>query len=69
MIASARSLRCLTYCDASGIDSAIIWTCPASRSISAGALPRYGMWTMKVPVACLNISGMRCELPPLPAEP
>jgi hypothetical protein len=56
-------------CAACGIDSAINCTWPAIRSVNAGALPRYGMLTKKVPVAVLSISGTRCETPPLPAEP
>ncbi|MNY71299.1 hypothetical protein D3C86_2096120 [compost metagenome] len=56
------------YCVNSGIESAIICAWPPITSVSAGELPLYGIWTMNVPEACLNISGIRCEMPPLPPE-
>ena len=45
------------------------WVCPPSRSVMAGAMPRYGMCSMKAPVSCLNSSIVRCVSEPGPAEP
>ena len=47
----------------------IAWVWPPSRSLMAGAMPRYGMCSMKAPVSCLNNSIVRCVSDPGPAEP
>ena len=46
----------------------ITGTCPPITSAIAGAAPRYGMCTMKVPVRFLNISIARWCGEPLPGE-
>jgi hypothetical protein len=44
-----------------------IW--PPSRSVSAGAAPRYGMCTANTPAMLFIISAARCGLLPLPGLP
>src|SRR5262249_25149224 len=44
--AKARSFPVLTYSIDSGAPPNTTCTCPPSRSVSAGAPPRYGTWTM-----------------------
>ncbi|MNT95462.1 hypothetical protein D3C72_2373440 [compost metagenome] len=41
---------------------------PPARSVSAGPLPLYGKWTMKVRVCVLNNSPARWIEVPLPLE-
>ena len=48
--------------------SNIMLVCPARRSVTAGALPLYGMCTMSVPVICVNIAADMWMLVPLPLE-
>ncbi len=45
------------------------WTCPPSRSLSAGAAPLYGTWVASIMAARLNISAAMCGELPLPADP
>ena len=63
---SAFSLPLLMCGIADGRLSNITSMLPPIRSISAGPEPRYGMWTMKVPVMVLNSSPARWMLVPLP---
>ena len=51
---------------ADGRLSKMIFTWPATVSLSAGPEPRYGMWVMKVPVRFLNSSICRWAMPPVP---
>lgn len=44
-----------------------IW--PPSRSVSAGALPLYGMCVMSVRLNTLKSSAAMCSADPAPAEP
>ena len=46
----------------------ITCTCPPTRSVTAGAEPRYGTWTRSTPVIALNSSPARCGVVPLPEE-
>src|SRR4029453_15419183 len=51
-----------------GILSKITWTWPPSRSVIAGAAPRYGTCCIFVPVIAMNISPDRCTEVPLPDD-
>jgi DNA-binding transcriptional LysR family regulator len=51
-----------------GIVSNITWTWPPSRSISAGAPPRYGTWSMSMPAIILNSSPSTWSELPLPLD-
>ena len=64
--ASALSLPALICGSADGRLSNIRSVVPPIRSISAGPEPRYGKWTMKVPVRLLNSSPDRWIDVPLP---
>jgi hypothetical protein len=46
---------------------ACVW--PPIKSLKAGAMPRYGMCTMKESTSCLNSSIVMCVSEPAPAEP
>src|SRR5262249_15439398 len=59
LTASERSLPARTYSINEGMLSKLSWTCPASRSVRAGAVPRYGTWTIWTPVMALNSSAGR----------
>jgi hypothetical protein len=48
--------------------SKLICTWPPIRSSSAGPLPLYGMWVMKVPAWSLNSSAAMCWVLPEPLE-
>src|SRR6266446_8269696 len=54
--ASARSLPALMCGVDEGVTSNITCAWPATRSVSAGVVPRYGTWTMSTPVMNLNNS-------------
>src|SRR5262245_60063274 len=41
---------------------------PPSRSVSAGAAPRYGTWSMSTPAIILNSSPAMCGVVPLPTD-
>ena len=43
-------------------------TSPATRAITAGAPPLYGMCSMRMPAMALSISIESCEMLPLPTE-
>ncbi len=43
-------------------------TSPARRSVTAGGLPLYGMWTRLTPAIALNSSPDKCGAVPVPAE-
>ena len=64
--ASGRILPFLIWPITEGMVSKLTCTWPPIRSISAGLLPRYGMWVMKVPVASLNSSAAMCWVLPEP---
>src|SRR5205085_11601888 len=66
--ASARSLPALMYSIDEGIEANITCTCPPSRSVSAGAPPRYGTWTMLTPAIILNCSPDTWGGVPLPPD-
>src|SRR5215471_20111958 len=51
-----------------GMLSNSICTWPAIRSVSAGAVPRYGTWTRLMPVIILSNSPDRCGDVPTPPE-
>ena len=51
-----------------GMLSNIMLVWPARRSVIAGALPLYGMWTMSVPVSWVNMAPDMWMLVPLPLE-
>src|SRR5207248_800954 len=67
--ANARSLPALTYSMDAGTVPNITCTRPPSRSVSAGASPRYGTWTMLTRAIILNSSPDRWPAVPLPPEP
>jgi hypothetical protein len=54
--ASTRSLPALTYSIDEEMLANMTWTCPPSRSTSAGPAPRYGTCTRLTPVIILNSS-------------
>ena len=43
--------------------------CPAIRSCTAGAAPRYGTWVIGASVRCFMSSVARCISVPVPGEP
>ena len=43
-------------------------TCPPTRSVTAGAEPRYGTWARSTPAIALNSSPARCGVVPAPDE-
>ncbi len=66
--ASARSLPARMWGSDEGMLSNIMFTCPPSRSVTAGALPLYGMCSMSTPAIDLNSSPERWMLVPLPLD-
>ena len=66
--ASARSLPALMYSIEEDMGANMTCTCPPSRSVSAGAAPRYGTCTMSTPAIILNSSPATWGAVPLPAE-
>src|SRR5256886_16766112 len=58
--ASGRSLPALMCSIDSGKGLKITCTWPPSRSVVAGAPPRYGTWTMSTPAVILNSSPTTC---------
>ena len=67
--ATARSepLRMKPATDGMLVNTTWIW--PPTRSVIAGAAPRYGMCSIFTPAAALNISPSRWFTDPLPADP
>src|SRR5262245_11697232 len=49
--------------------SIALCTCPAMRSTTIGALPRYGTCTMLTPVCILKYSPATCDVVPTPYDP
>ena len=68
VIASARSFPARTCGNADTPASNIRLTWPPMMSVSAGALPLYGMWVMSTPAIDLNISPARWIEPPWPMD-
>src|SRR5262249_27684598 len=66
--ASARSFPVLTYSIDEVPPAKHSCACPPSKSVRAGASPRYGTWVMLVPVIIINSSPDRCCVVPLPAD-
>src|ERR1700730_13669346 len=64
--ARGRSLPDLMYSIVPGMVPKITCTCPASKSVSAGASPRYGTWIMLTMI--LNSSPERWPPDPTPAD-
>src|SRR4051794_14644010 len=46
----------------------IIWTCPETRSISAGGEPLYGTCRMSIPASTLSNSPSMCDWVPKPGD-
>src|SRR5262249_58259699 len=67
--ANARSLPALMYSMDAGTVPNITCTWPPSRSVSAGASPRYGTWTMLTRAIIFNSSPDRWPAVPLQPEP
>ena len=63
---SARSLPDLMWPIEPGRLSNTDCSWPPSRSVSAGAVPRYGTWTMLMPVIDLSSSPDMCGEVPTP---
>src|SRR6516225_6924394 len=63
-----RSFPALMCSIDSGKGLKITCTWPPSRSVVAGAPPRYGTWTMSTPAIILNSSPTTCCGVPLPAD-
>src|SRR5919201_6476347 len=68
VVASAISLPDLICGSDEGMLSNIMLVWPASRSVTAGALPLYGMCTMSVFVRNVNMAPDMWMLVPLPLE-
>jgi hypothetical protein len=66
--ARARSLPALMYSIDAGMVSKPSCTCPARRSVKAGAFPRYCTWTTSIPVIALNNSPARWLEVPAPGD-
>ena len=63
------SLPALTCCDTSMGLANMSEMLPASRSVTAGPAPLYGMCVRFTPVRSLKSSVARCGTLPLPGEP
>ena len=66
--ASARTLPALMVSIDSGKGLNITCTWPPSRSVSAGAPPRYGTCSMSMPVIILNSSPPTWDALPVPPD-
>ena len=65
----ARSVPALMYWTADGIVQNTMFTCPPSRSLSAGAVPRYGTCVIWMPVISWRSSPEAWSGPPAPPVP
>ena len=68
-VAMQRSLPVLMDCMTAGAPTDAASRRPASRSVSIGPVPRYGMWVMNMPATIFRYSIARWPALALPAEP
>ena len=68
LMASATSLPALTCCRATWMGRNMTLTCPATTSVTAPAVPLYGMCVSAMPMRCLKSSIARWCGVPLPGE-